>query len=170
MPVLLMTTCANEMVAQDAKGTAPSELKLAKGGSTNGAVKLAAMDVSDWPSLSNRTVNLIASVRGVKSDAVLLKSAYAPALGPYEIDLTGATNFFAEAEALSRELGVSFAVIVDAASGDGTMRTNRTFRDGAMRQMVLKVEGTPMPGAQRKFYVRPQGSGLQPPSGARIAP
>ncbi len=169
MSALLLTTCAGGLIAQDGKGIVSSELAIAKGSSVKSETLPAISVVDEWLSLSNRTVSLIARVRGVKADAVLIKASYAPKIGPYAIDLANSTNFFAEAEALSRELGTRFKVVVDAASDDGTVNTNRTFQNGVMRQMILKVEGTPMPPAHRKLYVRPQSSGrLQPPRAVRL--
>lgn len=123
-----------------------------------------------WQVASNRAVMVIASMRGIAPDEVKFSIKPGHRVARYELDLRTATNMVLEAEALSKELGQSFAVVTEEISPDGLMRTNRTFRSGIVQQVIAPASGTGLAARARRLSVFPEGSRPQAPGNVRIAP
>jgi len=114
-------------------------------------------------SLTNRTVVLLARLRGVPAREVMIRPGSARGAGAFEIDLAGAKDLKAEGAALSKELGSAAVVIVDRVSDDGGIRTNWTFRSGAVEEITAPVGSSGLKPRAQRMYVWPHG-GLKPPS------
>jgi hypothetical protein len=162
---VLLTACTSPSSAQDDKEAPALAPKASVAITTNASPQPAIREETNWTALSNKTVSVIAANRGVKVESVRLTAKSAPKVGSFEIDLSNATNCVAEAEALSRQLGGTFSVVLDEASKDGLLRTNRTFRNGAIRQIVAPPGNKPIGAGERRLVVWPDGARPAAPTG-----
>ena len=163
---VVLTACALRSQAQERPAhetpapTAPA--------ATNVLVSAPAQGMT-WLALSNDTVAVIAKTRGVKPESVRLDVKSSTAIGPFEIDLAGATNCAVEAEMLSSKLGTNFTVVLEEASLDGQMRTNHTFRNGSVRKLVAPPGQKTLSPGERRLVVWPDSTRPAPPTNFRIA-
>ena len=158
--VAALAACAFQAAAQESPPVARA--------STNTAVP-APVEATTWLTLSNETIAVIAKVRGVKPELVRLEAKSNSTIGPFEVDLTSATNCAIEAEILSSKLGTNVIVVLEEASHDGQMRTNQTFRNGIVRKIVAPSGQKPLSPGDRRMVVWPDGTRPGVPTQFRIA-
>jgi hypothetical protein len=120
-------------------------------------------------SLTNTALQVISRMRGVDPANVKLRVAADRPTGPFEIDITSATDCKKEAEELSKELGSAAVIIFEHVSGDGVTRTNWSYRNGVGRQVTAPVGATGLGPSARRMYVWPQSQlKSTAPAGVRV--